>query len=144
MEYTLVTILKDNKIIGNNFFKNIEDGEKNFAFECLKLDKALEEEDIPDLLDDGYFVFDDITVCINSFHHSIEPTHGVIFVANNCIDSVQLHYNYYELKRSFQEILQEHSSNGDEYTSEDIDQLMSIGCENINGWNVYYFRLKKQ
>lgn len=142
MKSTLVTILKNNTIMDNVFFKNIEDGEKRFSEECLKLDKALELEDLPGILDDGYFTLGEITVCINSFISLIEPTHGVMFVANNCIDYVKVHHNRYEIKNVFQDILFTHSSNGDDYTSDDIEQLMDIGQEKINTSKVYYFKLE--
>lgn len=141
MKSTLVTLLNNNEIIGNYFFKNIEMGEKRFTEECLKLDTSLDSENLQDLLDDGYFVYDIHTVCINSFDHAIEPTNGVMFVANNCVDFITLHHDRYELKNSFKDIIIEHSSNGDDYTSEDIEQCMEAGYENINGSKVYYFKL---
>lgn len=141
MKQTLVTVLKENKIFGNYFFTNIEDGESKFSEECSKLDQSLDQDDLQELLDDGYFNFNEITVCLNSFNHEILPTHGVCYVSNNCIEMVVIHYNYYELKRVFRDVVEVYASNGEDYTSEDIDKAMDMGCENINENKVYFFKI---
>lgn len=141
MKQSIVTVIKENKIVSNHFFTNIEAGESKFKEECLKLEHSIDSEEMEELLDDGYYNNHGVTVCLNSFNHDFEPTHAVFYVKDNCVDFMAIHYNKYELKNVFRDMIAMNASNGDEYSSEDIDKCMDDGVETINGNKIYFFKL---
>lgn len=141
MNQSVVTVLMNNQIVKNCIFDTINEGEAIFKNECKNLDISLDDEDLENCLDDGYFDNGAYTVCINSFNHDFKATHGIIVVENNCIDYISIHYNEYALKSVFRDMLELHASNGGEYSSEDIQKCMDEGLENIGGKiKIYYVK----
>lgn len=139
MKQAIVTVLQNNKIITNNNFYNIQEAEEFFKKECLKIDKSLDYDDLENCLDDGFLDNGELTVCINSFNHDFNSTYAVICVENNCIDFIAIHYNEYQLKEVYKDLLELHASNGGEYSAEDIQKCMDNGVENINSKIKIYF-----
>lgn len=137
----VVLEIDQNIVKGISLHLDAKSAETAMINKCKQFVLTIDEATASDILDNGYFEFEDKAICITWPEPCQKPLFAVISCSNGVCDECMLFPDEYSARSCFIDLLHSGASNADEYSTDDISSILEQGYERINTNSINIIKL---